>query len=111
MWSFASHVRVVRTLARTQPDQLDAAELVRHLDAVAVIARDVAQKTLLPEHVSLKKNIQGFLREIDYARSGVVRRPQNLGPAANIGGACAYCHDLKACPFDVYQRCVDVPIY
>lgn len=118
MWGLASHVRDL--VGRLQGERLDSPDPGKPPtpdEAAAILGEMVAlvqAVRALPgtaAHAILGPSVDLFLYELETARRAALATPADLRPAAGVAGACLRCHAIRACPFDSYQKCVDVPIY
>ena len=109
MWRLAKQVRLLGLLT-DQPDQA-ATDARAQLQAMEEIALEIAE---LPErrgHPLLDRNIKGLISDIRRARAEVAGDSPEWGTTHSITTACVRCHELRTCPFDSYQQCVDLPVY
>ena len=109
MWRLARQVRLLGLLT-DQPDEA-ASDARTQLQEMEEIALAIAA---LPErrgHPLLDRNIGGLIGDIRRARAEVAGASPEWGTTHSITTACVRCHELRTCPFDSYQQCVDLPIY
>ncbi len=109
MWRLAQQVRLLGLLT-DQPDQA-ATDAREQLQAMEEIALAIAA---LPEphgHPLLDRNIGELIGDIRRARAEVAGDSPEWGTTHSITTACVRCHELRTCPFDSYQKCVDLPLY
>lgn len=118
MWGLASHVRDL--VGRLQSERLDSpdpgkppspAEAAELLGKMVELVREVRELPGTAAHGVLGPSVDLFLYELETARRAALASPADLRPAAGVAGACLRCHAIRTCPFDSYQKCVDVPIY
>ena len=118
MWGLASHVREL--VGRLQGERLDSpdpgkppspAEAAEILGKMVMLVNAVRALPGTSAHAVLGPSVDLFLYELETARRAALASPADLRPAAGVAGACLRCHAIRTCPFDSYQKCVDVPIY
>lgn len=109
MWKLAREVRLLGFV--TDSPDTAASDAAGHLQTMEEIVLELSQLPERQEHPLLKDNIGGLLRDIRRAKAEVAGDSPEWGMTHSITTACVRCHELRTCPFDVYQRCVDVPVY
>ncbi|MEL6338761.1 MAG: hypothetical protein AAFP04_16555 [Myxococcota bacterium] len=92
-----------RLQSGSDPESMRAG-LGRILEIADDLERDHGGET---GHPLIANNLERFVREVKYAMDSVEHPQHGLVYAGRVVGACATCHDVRACPFDSYSRCVD----
>jgi len=109
MWLLAREVRLLDMLMDA-PDEAPT-DARAHLDAMQHVAEDIAALPERRNHPILDENITGLINDIKRAKAEVAGEQPEWGMTRSITTACVRCHELRTCPFDSYQQCVDVPVY
>ncbi len=109
MWRLAHQVRLLG-LVTDQPDTAatDARAQLQEMEEIALAIAALPERRA---HPLLDSNIGGLLADIRRARAEVAGASPEWGTTHSITTACVRCHELRTCPFDSYQQCVDLPIY
>lgn len=109
MWQLAQQVRLLAFISDS-PDQA-ASDARGHLQAMEEIVQRIAALPERRTHPLLDDNIGALLADIGRAKAEVAGESPEWGMTHSITTACVRCHELRTCPYDSYQRCVDVPVY
>lgn len=85
-------VSLDRAAQQPDPAQRQAAVL-KAIDSMEAITRDIAEGKLREAHKLLENEIDGFLEEIHRARAAAAATPPNYYWAGKIHATCIRCHD------------------
>lgn len=108
MWALAGQVRGLdEELTFDQNTDADRFAVKQRLEKILEIVDDLDEDNHSIGHPVIADGLGRFRAEVVFALDTQQSEKGVLLNAGKVIGSCATCHDIHACPFDSYARCVD----
>ncbi|MEM6729928.1 MAG: hypothetical protein AAF658_00140 [Myxococcota bacterium] len=108
MWALAGEVRALdEELSFEEATDADRYVVESKLKRILDITDDLALDNQTIQHPLVGQGLGHFKAQVSFAIASIENQELSYVSAGKVIGACATCHDVRACPFDSYSRCVD----
>lgn len=108
MWALSNEVRALdEELDFGAASDGDRYAIQATLERILAITEDLQEENRSIRHPVLSGALPRFRSQVEYALAQARDESPSYVSAGKVIGSCATCHDVRACPFDSYSRCIE----
>ncbi len=108
MWALANEVRALdEELEFGKTSDGDRYAIEAELERILAITDDLQRANQAIRHPMLSASLPRFREQVEFALIQARDESPTYVTAGKLIGSCSTCHDVRACPFDSYSRCIE----